>query len=199
MGAFDCAKVIAPFFMEENKSESPDGQEESGSNPEAKPEQDKLAFLQAEAQKAFKARDELKAKLKSLEEADEMKKGNYEKVIADKNQENEQLKAETERLKQIEEKFASFEKAQRSELLGELSDEHKAIAGDLELDKLREYVKLNKATTNSMDSARTGGSGAIDFNKDWDSLTMKERNEIGTSNPQKYREIYKKKFGRLPN
>jgi len=35
-------KVIPPFFMEENKSESPDGQEESGSNPEAKQEQDKL-------------------------------------------------------------------------------------------------------------------------------------------------------------
>ena len=93
--------------MEENKPESPDGQEESGSNPEAKQEQDKLAFLQAEAQKAFKARDELKAKLKSLEEADEMKKGNYEKVIADKNQEVEQLKAEAERLKPFQEKFSS--------------------------------------------------------------------------------------------
>lgn len=184
--------------MEENKSESPDGQEGSGSEPEAKQE-DKLAFLQAEAQKAFKARDELKAKLKSLEEADEMKKGNYEKVIADKTNEFEQLKAEAEELKQIKEKFDSFQKAMKDELLGELSEEHKAIAGDLELDKLREYVKLNKATTNSMDSARTGGSGTIDFNKDWDSLTMKERDEIGTSNPQKYREVYKKKFGRLPN
>ena len=191
-------KVFPPFFMEENKSESPDGQEGSGSEPEAKQE-DKLAFLQAEAQKAFKARDELKAKLKSLEEADEMKKGNYEKVIADKTNEFEQLKAEAEELKQIKEKFDSFQKAMKDELLGELSEEHKAIAGDLELDKLREYVKLNKATTNSMDSARTGGSGTIDFNKDWDSLTMKERDEIGTSNPQKYREVYKKKFGRLPN
>ena len=184
--------------MEENKSESPDGQAGSGSNPEAKQEQDKLAFLQAEAQKAFKARDELKAKLKSLEEADEIRKGNLEKVIADKNQENEQLKAETERLRQIEEKFALFEKAQRSELLGDLSDEHKAIAGDLELDKLREYVKLNKATTNSMDSARTGGSGAIDVTgKKWDDLNREELIALKKSAPHKYNMLYEAKYGRL--
>jgi len=178
--------------MEENKSESPDGQAGSGSNPEAKQEQDKLAFLQAEAQKAFKARDELKAKLKSLEEADEIRKGNLEKVIADKNQENEQLKAETERLRQIEEKFALFEKAQRSELLGDLSDEHKAIAGDLELDKLREYVKLNKATTNSMDTARTGGSGAIDVTgKKWFDFTSTDLNNLKKSNPKLYEQLKK--------
>ena len=192
-------KVIAPFFMEENKSQSPDGQEESGSETqEAKQEQDKLAFLQAEAQKAFKARDELKAKLKSLEEADEMKKGNYEKVIADKTQEFEQLKAEAEELKQIKEKFDSFQKAMKDELLAELSDEHKAIAGDLELDKLREYVKLNKATTNSMDSARTGGSGAIDVTgKKWDDLNREELIALKKSAPHKYNMLYEAKYGRL--
>ncbi|MBK6878662.1 MAG: hypothetical protein IPG99_20060 [Ignavibacteria bacterium] len=185
--------------MEENKSESPDGQEASGSETqEAKQEQDKLAFLQAEAQKAFKARDELKAKLKSLEEADEMKKGNYEKVIADKTQEFEQLKAEAEELKQIKEKFDSFQKAMKDELLAELSDEHKAIAGDLELDKLREYVKLNKATTNSMDTARTGGSGAIDVTgKKWDDLNREELIALKKSAPHKYNMLYEAKYGRL--
>ncbi len=197
MGAIDW-KVFAPFFMEENKPQSPDGQEESGSNPESKQEQDKLAFLQAEAQKAFKARDELKAKLKSLEEADEMKKGNYEKVIADKTNEFEQLKAEAEELKQIKEKFDSFQKAMKNELLAELSDEHKAIAGDLELDKLREYVKLNKATTNSMDSARTGGSGAIDVTgKKWDDLNREELIALKKSAPHKYNMLYEAKYGRL--
>ena len=185
-------KVFPPFFMEKNKSESPGGQEGSGSNPEAKQEQDKLAFLQAEAQKAFKARDELKAKLKSLEEADEMKKGNYEKVIADKTNEFEQLKAEAEELKQIKEKFDSFQKAMKDELLGELSEEHKAIAGDLELDKLREYVKLNKATTNSMDSARTGGSGTIDVTgKKWFDFTSTDLNNLKKSNPKLYEQLKK--------
>ena len=185
-------KVFPPFFMEENKPESPDGQEASGSEPEAKPEQDKLAFLQAEAQKAFKARDELKAKLKSLEEADEMKKGNYEKVIADKNQEVEQLKAEAERLKPFQEKFSSVMKAMKDELLAELSEEHKAIAGDLELDKLREYVKLNKSTTNSMDSARTGGSGAIDVTgKKWFDFTSTDLNNLKKSNPKMYEQLKK--------
>ena len=177
--------------MEENKPESPDGQAASGSEPEAKQE-DKLAFLQAEAQKAFKARDELKAKLKSLEEADEMKKGNYEKVIADKTNEFEQLKAEAEELKQIKEKFDSFQKAMKDELLAELSDEHKAIAGDLELDKLREYVKLNKATTNSMDTARTGGSGAIDVTgKKWFDFTSTDLNNLKKSNPKMYEQLKK--------
>jgi len=191
-------KVIAPFFMEENKPESPDGQGASGSEPEVKQEQEKLAFLQAEAQKAFKARDELKAKLKSLEEADEMKKGNYEKVIADKTNEFEQLKAEAEELKQIKEKFDSFQKAMKDELLAELSDEHKAIAGDLEIDKLREYVKLNKSTTNSMDSARTGGSGAIDVTgKKWDDLNREELIALKKSAPHKYNMLYEAKYGRL--
>lgn len=191
-------KVIAPFFMEENKS-LPDGTEQSGSETqEPKQDQDKLAFLQAEAQKAFKARDELKAKLKSLEEADEMKKGNYEKVIADKTQEFEQLKAEAEELKQIKEKFDSFQKAMKDELLAELSDEHKAIAGVLELDKLREYVKLNKATTNSMDTARTGGSGAIDVTgKKWDDLNREELIALKKSAPHKYNMLYEAKYGRL--
>ena len=197
MGAIDW-KVFAPFFMEENKPESPDGQEESGSETQEAKQEDKLAFLQAEAQKAFKARDELKAKLKSLEEADEMKKGNYEKVIADKTQEFEQLKAEAEELKQIKEKFDSFQKAMKDELLGELSDEHKAIAGDLELDKLREYVKLNKATTNSMDTARTGGSGAIDVTgKKWDDLNREELIALKKSAPHKYNMLYEAKYGRL--
>ena len=191
MGAIDW-KVFAPFFMEENKP-LPDGIEQSGSETqEPKQEQDKLAFLQAEAQKAFKARDELKAKLKSLEEADEMKKGNYEKVIADKNQEVEQLKAEAERLKPFQEKFSSVMKAMKDELLAELSDEHKAIAGDLELDKLREYVKLNKATTNSMDTARTGGSGAIDVTgKKWFDFTSTDLNNLKKSNPKMYEQLKK--------
>lgn len=197
MGAIDW-KVFAPFFMEENKP-LPDGIEQSGSETqEPKQGQDKLAFLQAEAQKAFKARDELKAKLKSLEEADEMKKGNYEKVIADKTNEFEQLKAEAEELKQIKEKFDSFQKAMKNELLAELSDEHKAIAGDLELDKLREYVKLNKATTNSMDTARTGGSGAIDVTgKKWDDLNREELIALKKSAPHKYNMLYEAKYGRL--
>ena len=185
--------------MEENKPESPDGQEESGSNPEAKQEQDKTVFHETEAKKAYKARDEkaarvreLEEKLKSLEEADEMKKGNYEKVIADKTQEFEQLKAEAEGLKQIKEKFDSFQKAMKDELLAELSDEHKAIAGDLELDKLREYVKLNKATTNSMDTARTGGSGAIDVTgKKWFDFTSTDLNNLKKSNPKMYEQLKK--------
>lgn len=182
--------------MEENPK-SPDGQAASGSEPEQ--EQDKTVFHETEAKKAYKARDEkaarvreLEEKLKGLEEAEEIRKGNLEKVIADKNQENEQLKAETERLKQIEEKFASFEKAQRSELLAELSDEHKAIAGDLELDKLREYVKLNKSATPGMNTARAGGQGTLEIaGKKWFDFTSSELTELKKSAPKVYEQLKK--------
>ena len=81
----------------------------------------------------------------------------------------------------------------KDELLAGLSDEHKAIAGELQIEKLREYVKLNKATTNSMDSARTGGYKNVDFSKITDAkkLTLKELEEIRKSNPAKYNELLK--------
>jgi len=188
--------------MEEN-SQSPDGQAGSGSEPTKPDSTDvlkKLEFFENEAKAAFKVRDELKAKLKALEDAEEMKKGNYEKLLADRNAEFEQLKAEADELKQTKEEFDSFQKVMKEELLNELPEGHKVIAGELSLEKLREYVKLNKSTTPGMDTARAGGQGTVDTSgKDWDSLTMKERDEIATNNPQRYKEIYKKKFGRLPN
>ena len=191
--------------MEENPK-SPDGQAGSGSEPTNDTNssltelQKKLEYLQSESKEAFKVRDELKAKLKAFEEAEEMKKGNYEKLLADKNTEFEQLRAEAEELKQTKEKFDSFQKVMKEELLNELPEGHRVIAGELSLEKLREYVKLNKSTTPGMDTARAGGQGTVDTSgKDWDSLTMKERDEIATNNPQRYKEIYKKKFGRLPN
>jgi hypothetical protein len=84
----------------------------------------------------------------------------------------------------------------KDELLAELSDEHKAIAGDLELEKLREYVKLNKATTNSMDTARTGGSGAIDVTgKKFNQLTHDEKLSLRKNNRKEYDRLFKAYHG----
>jgi len=77
----------------EETTPSPDGQAQGGS-PETKDPssleaeltqlKQRLEFLQTESKEAFKARDEVKAKLKALEEAEEMKKGNYEKLLSEK-------------------------------------------------------------------------------------------------------------------
>ena len=186
--------------MEENPK-SPDGQAGSGSEPEQKQEssltelQKKLEYLQNESREAFKARDEVKAKLKALEDADEMKKGNYEKLLSERNAELEQLKAETEELKQVKEKFDSFQTALKTELLNELPEEHKTIAGKLSIEDLREYVKLHKSATPGMNTARAGGA-ANDFSgiDSLDGLTLAEVDKLIKENPAKYKVLYKKKY-----
>ena len=169
--------------MEEN-SQSPDGQAGSGSEPTKPDSTDvlkKLEFFENEAKAAFKVRDELKAKLKALEDAEEMKKGNYEKLLADRNAEFEQLKAEADELKQTKE-----------ELLNELPEGHKVIAGELSLEKLREYVKLNKSATPGMDTSRVGGSGTLEIaGKKWFDFTSSELNELKKSNPKVYEQLRK--------
>ena len=183
--------------MEENPK-SPDGQAGRGSEPTNDTNssltelQKKLEYLQSESKEAFKVRDELKAKLKAFEEAEEMKKGNYEKLLADKNTEFEQLRAEAEELKQTKEKFDSFQKAMKEELLNELPEGHRVIAGELSLDKLREYVKLNKSSAPAMDTSRVGGSGTIDIaGKKWFDFTSSELNELKKSSPKIYEQLRK--------
>ena len=180
--------------MEEN-SQSPDGQAGSGSEPTKPDSTDvikKLEFFENEAKAAFKVRDELKAKLKALEDAEEMKKGNYEKLLADRNAEFEQLKAEADELKQTKEEFDSFQKVMKEELLNELPEGHKVIAGELSLEKLREYVKLNKSATPGMDTSRVGGSGTLEIaGKKWFDFTSSELNELKKSNPKVYEQLRK--------
>ena len=119
MGAIDW-KVFAPFFMEENKSESPDGQEASGSEPNKQQNssleelQKSIAYMESETKKAFKDRDtermekrELADQIKAIKDAEEIEKGNIKKLLDDRDNEIAQTKAETERLRQIEEKFVS--------------------------------------------------------------------------------------------
>lgn len=194
----------SPFFMEENKSQSPDGQEQSGGDANKQQQESslkdtdlvkKLEFLENESKAAFKARDELKSKLKALEDAEEMKKGNYEKLITERNSELEKLKAEAEELKQFKEKFESFQTQTKNELLNELPEEHKAIAGELSLEKLKEYVKLHKTKSPGMDSTRAGGTASDFSNIDsLDGLTLTEINELIKSNPARYKVLYAKKY-----
>lgn len=195
--------------MEEN-TQSPDGQAQGGS-PETKDPssleteltqlKQRLEFLQTESKEAFKARDEVKAKLKALEEAEEMKKGNYEKLLSEKSTELEGLKAEADRLKAVEEQFNKFQSSLKDELLSQLPEDHKTIAGKLAIDDLREYVKLHEAASPpGMEGSRAGGSAKIDVTgREWDDFTIEELRQIRNSNKAAYSELYRKKYGQRPN
>lgn len=183
--------------MEENPK-SPDGQAGSGSEPKQEPSNDvanlqsKLAFLEKESKEAFKVRDELKQKLKAIEDAEEAKKGNYEKLLNERNSELEQLRAETEELKKTKETFESFQSKMKDELLAELPDGHKAIAVKLSLEDLKEYVSLHKSGTPGMSTARTGGVGILEIaGKKWFDFTSSELNELKKSNPKVYYQLKK--------
>ena len=195
--------------MEDN-TPSPDGQAQGGS-PETKDPssleaeltqlRQRLEFLQTESKEAFKARDEVKAKLKALEEAEEMKKGNYEKLLSEKSTELEGLKAEADRLRAVEEQFNKFQSSLKDELLSQLPEDHKTIAGKLAIDDLREYVKLHKtASPAGMEGSRAGGSAKVDVTgREWDDFTIEELRQIRNSNKAAYSELYKKKYGQRPN
>lgn len=186
--------------MEENPK-SPDGQAGSGSEPKQEPSNDvanlqsKLAFLEKESKEAFKVRDELKQKLKAIEDAEEAKKGNYEKLLNERNAELEQLKAEAEELKKTKETFESFQSKMKDELLAELPDGHKAIAVKLSLEDLKEYVSLHKSGTPGMNTARTGGRVTeFDSLDSLDGLSLAEMDLMKKNNPAKYKVLFAKKY-----
>lgn len=119
----------------------------------------KVNYFQEEIRKISTQRDELKAQLKKIDEDDAKKKGDYEKLLADKTTELNTLKEEKESLKQAVEKFENYEKERRKELLEKLKDEkHKKIASDLPLDKLELFVELETVSKKpDTDDGNAGG------------------------------------------
>ncbi len=185
----------------ENPNTPPEGTPEAGQQPEQQAQDKTLAelqrqieFLRNESKEAFRTRDEVKNKLREFETAEEMKKGNYEKVIADKSSELEALRAEAEELKKTKEQFEKFQSSLKEELISQLPEEHKSIAGKLSLEDLREYVKLHqKKEAPGTETARAGGNANVDYSKVTDAkkLTLKELEEIRKVNPVKYNELLK--------
>lgn len=136
-------------------------------------------FRNAEAEKAKK---DLEAK------------GSYDEIIKQKESELQTYKSKVEEQN-------GFIEAVRTDLLGKLSDEHKAIAGKLSLTDLQAYVKLNSVSPAvGTDSGKAGGATVIDITgKKWDEINWKDKAVLLESNIEGYKKLYKEKFGVMPS
>jgi tRNA U34 5-carboxymethylaminomethyl modifying enzyme MnmG/GidA len=150
---------------------------------------DKIAFYESEAKKAFKERDEAKSKLREIDDAELIKKGEYEKLLQDSKKEAETLKAELANAKEAETKYNAFVESTKKDLIESLPEEHKKIGEKLSLEDLKEYVKLNSTKTN-YDKSRTGGMSFTTEGKNWTDFNSKELDEISKKNKDLFNKLY---------
>lgn len=194
--------------MADNTEQSSDGQSASGGEPEQQQQsgsltleeiQRQLEYFKGEAKKAFQDRDAVKGKLKEYETLEEQRKqklleekGEYETILKQKEDELKKYQVDSEHLKTL---VSSL----RDELLTELSEEHREIAGSLDLDNLRKYVKLHSKKSVATDTGLPGGANKIDVTgKRWDDFSREELNKLKQSNFPAYSALFEKKYGMKP-
>lgn len=101
---------------------------------------EKIAFLEAESKKAFEKRDEYKKQIEAIHLKSEEEQGKFKELY-------EKFKTESETkgkaLEDAETKLNLFIETQKKELVESLDDESKKFAETLELDQLREFVKIS--------------------------------------------------------
>lgn len=151
--------------------------------------------LRAIKDDVVKQRDELKEKLRSIEET-KLKESEKWKELADlKARELEAKELELNSLTEFKTKYTELETALKSELLENLSDEHKELAKDFDIQKLKTYVKLNGKPKSSVDSTPSGGGlRFVAENKKYDDYTSEQLAEISKMNPELYVKLRKEKF-----
>lgn len=112
-----------------------------------------------------------------------------EKTLNEKVTEMENLKKQIEELSETKKQYDDFQKSVREELLSKLDENHKAIANDLTIDKLKTYVELNSKGHN-YDKSRSGGLSFNTDGKKWEDFTSKELQEIEKVNPELLRKLF---------
>lgn len=112
-----------------------------------------------------------------------------EKTLNEKVVEMENLKKQIEELSETKKQYDDFQKSVREELLSKLDENHKAIANDLTIDKLKTYVELNSKGHN-YDKSRSGGLSFNTDGKKWEDFTSKELQEIEKVNPELLRKLF---------
>ena len=93
------------------------------------------------------------------------------------------------KIQQTNKRIDQLEKTIREELLSKLTENHKAIAKDLDVKKLKTYVELNTVSHN-YDTTRTGGLTFNTEGKNWSDFTSKELIEIEKKNPDLHKKLY---------
>jgi seryl-tRNA synthetase len=176
----------------------PDGAEsdslEKSESDSAKADEGKSKKLLEDLVKERKKRQETEAELKAIKDAEDLKKGNYEKLIGDLKAENEGLKTVAAEVETYKEKLTAIEKQRREELLNQLpvNSDHRKFAETLSLEQLPTYVSLNKATIEP--DGGSGGKVKTDFSKvqtfdDLKKLGFKAMEQYKQENPDKYKQL----------
>ena len=180
-------------------SEQPEGM-----NPEPKEEktftEDYVKQLREEAKanrlKFAEAETKLNELQKQIEESkakEQEQQGKFKELYEQEQEKVKKYETEVSALKEFQTKFEQLENSTREELLNKLTDNHKAIANDLPIDKLKIYVELNTASHN-YDSTRTGGMSFSTEGKNWTDFSSKELEEINKKNKDLFNKLYENYF-----
>lgn len=103
---------------------------------------DKLDYLDKELKKVIKERDTAKGKLKEIDDKELIKKGDYEKILKEKEDLLSQKETELAEAKSKAEKFDLKVEADRKKLLEKIEDKDlKKIAEKLELEDLEIFAE----------------------------------------------------------
>ena len=141
-----------------------------------------------------KQRDELKEKLRTIEETTLKENEKWKDLAELKTKDLEAKESELSSLTEFKTKYVELETALKSELLAELPDEHKELASDFDINKLRAYVKLNGKSNNDTDATKSGGFAFVSNDEKFDDYTTEELTQISEKNPELYLKLRKEKF-----
>ena len=140
----------------------------------------------AEAEAKF---NELQKQLEQDKAKEQAEQGRFKELYEQEQEKLKKLEADAENFKSYKEKFEQLENEIREELLSKLTENHKAIAKDLDVKKLKSYVELNTVSHN-YDTTRTGGLTFNTEGKNWSDFTSKELIEIEKKNPDLHKKLY---------
>lgn len=110
---------------------------------------EKNNYLDGELKKVIKERDDAKSKLREIEDADKIKKGELETLLNDKKTEITNLQTELEKQKSIAAKWSDFEEKKRAKIKELIGDKYKPSMDKLDLVDLEELIEtiIPKDTT----------------------------------------------------
>lgn len=172
-----------------------------GKNPEQNNEEkvfteDYVKQLREEAKANRLKHAEAEAKLNELQKQfedtrakEQAEQGKFKELYEQEKEKLAKLEADAKSLTEFKDKYETLENTIRDELLSKLTDNHKAIAKDLTIEKLKQYVELNTVNHN-YDTTRTGGLTFSTEGKNWTDFSSKELIEIEKKNPDLHKKLY---------
>lgn len=157
----------------------------------------KLTKESEEKKEIIRKRDELKGKLKAIEDAKTIESGEFKPLYEQEKTKREALEADAADAKA---KLEAIETAVKEDLFAQLPEEHKGIAKLIPtIEGLREYVKVNALKPAPGQDPGKPGTGAVDYkDKKWDDLDYNEKMKLEKDNPDVYKKLYKDKYGTNP-